>query len=108
MKKSFTLLSLLLITLVVMADPITPESARRAAAKFLQNQGSQLKNEAMRAPRRAMGKMSSTEASPYYVFNADAGKGFVVISGDDCVGENLVLGYTTSGLKRNMAPNVFV
>lgn len=108
MKKSFTLLSLLLITLVVMADPITPESARRAAAKFLQNQGSQLKNEAMRAPRRAMGKMSSTEASPYYVFNADAGKGFVVISGDDCVGENLVLGYTTSGNfnSRNVPDNI--
>jgi hypothetical protein len=106
MKKSILFLSSLLIALVVMADPVTPESARRAAEKFLQGQGSQLKNEAMRAPRRAMGKQSVTEASPYYVFNAD--KGFVVISGDDCVGENLVLGYTTSGNfnSRNVPDNI--
>jgi hypothetical protein len=108
MKKIFTLFSSLLIALVVMADPVTSESARRAAEKFLQGQGSQLRNEAMRAPRRAMGKQSVSEASPYYIFNADAGKGFVVISGDDCVGENLVLGYTASGNfnSRNIPDNL--
>lgn len=36
-------------------------------------------------------------ASPYYVFNASASKGFVIVSGDDCVGENLVLAYTAQG-----------
>ena len=108
MKKLFVLLSSVLVTQFVMGDPVTPESARRAAEKFFQDQGFQLKNEAMRAPRRAMGKLSATDASPYYVFNADVGKGFVVISGDDCVGENLVLGYTASGNfnSRNVPDNI--
>ena len=60
-----------------------------------------LKNEALRAPRRAMGYTApgetATESSPYYVFNAADDKGFVVVSGDDCVGSNLVLGYTDQG-----------
>ncbi len=98
MKRSITLLSLLLTVLTIMAEPITPAAARQAAASFLQKHGVQLQNEVMRAPHRALGKgTASSEASPYYVFNAEAGKGFVVVSGDDCVGDNLVLGYATNG-----------
>jgi hypothetical protein len=82
----------------MMAEPVSPETARQAAAKFLNKKGVSLKSEAMRAKSRAMGHAGSreqTEASPYYVFNAS--QGFVVVSGDDCVGDNLVLGYTAQG-----------
>ncbi|MBR6330118.1 MAG: Spi family protease inhibitor [Bacteroidales bacterium] len=88
------------MTTTMMAEPVSPETARQAAAKFLNKKGVALKSEAMRAKNRAMGHSDSgeqTEASPYYVFNATASQGFVVVSGDDCVGGNLVLGYTSQG-----------
>ena len=85
----------------MMAEPVSPEAARQAAAKFLNKKGVSLKSEAMRAKNRAMGcntdSETQTQASPYYVFNATASQGFVVVSGDDCVGDNLVLGYTAQG-----------
>jgi hypothetical protein len=85
----------------MMAEPVSPEAARQAAAKFLNKKGIALKSEAMRAKNRAMGRNTDseeqTQASPYYVFNATASQGFVVVSGDDCVGDNLVLGYTSQG-----------
>ena len=85
----------------MVAEPVSPQTARQAATKFLQAKGVSLKGEAMRAKSRAMGRSTNggeqTEACPYYVFNATASKGFVVVSGDDCVGDNLVLGYTSQG-----------
>ena len=96
-----TLAAVFCCTTTILAEPVSPSVARQQAAHFLQSKGSQLKNEALRAPRRAMGSTASgetaTEASPYYVYNAAGDKGFVVISGDDCVGSNLVLGYTDQG-----------
>lgn len=88
------------MTTTMMAEPVSPETARQAAARFLNKKGVSLKSEAMRAKNRAMGHSDSgeqTEASPYYVFNATASQGFVVVSGDDCVGGNLVLGYMSQG-----------
>ena len=96
-----TLAAVLCCTVTMTAEPVSPSVARQAAAKFLQAKGAVLQNEAMQAPRRAMGRPADgqqpTEASPYYVFNASASQGFVVVSGDDCVGDNLVLGYTAQG-----------
>ena len=102
MKKIVTMLAAVLCcAMTMMAEPVSPQAAREAAAKFLQAKGFQLRSEAMRAKSRIMGSDAEsdrqTEASPYYVFNAAASQGFVVISGDDCVGENLVLGYTAQG-----------
>lgn len=89
------------MTMTMMAEPVSPSAAQQAAARFLQGKGTTLQSEAMRAPRRAMGRATDnngqTEASPYYVFNASASKGFVIVSGDDCVGDNLVLGYAPQG-----------
>ena len=96
-----TLAAVLCCAMTMMAEPVSPNAARQAAAKFLQAKGSQLKSEAMRAKSRIMGSNTESEeqveASPYYVFNAAAEQGFVVVSGDDCVGENLVLGYAAQG-----------
>ncbi len=89
------------MVMAMMAEPVSPSAARQAAEKFLKEKGTLLKSEAMRAPRRAMGhatdNQEQTEGNAYYVFNASASKGFVIVSGDDCVGENLVLGYTAQG-----------
>lgn len=67
----------------MMAEPVSPETARKVAVKFLNKKGTTLRNEAMRARSRAMGhanKGAQTEASPYYVFNVS--QGFVVVSGE--------------------------
>jgi hypothetical protein len=89
------------MTTTMMAEPVSPQTARQTAAKFLNKKGVALKSEAMRAKNRAMGCSTDSEAqtqsSPYYVFNATASQGFVIVSGDDCVGDNLVLGYTEQG-----------
>lgn len=89
------------MTTTMMAEPVSPQIARQAAAKFLNKKGVALKSETMSAKNRAMGcstdSEAQTQASPYYVFNATASQGFVVVSGDDCVGDNLVLGYTAQG-----------
>jgi len=75
------------MTMSMMAEPVSPSVARKAAARFLQGKGAALKSEAMRAPRRAMGRATcdnvQTEASPYYVFNASASKGFVIVGSDE-------------------------
>lgn len=102
MKKILLTLAVVLCgAMTMMAEPVSPQAAREAAAKFLQARGIQLRSEAMRAKSRAMGygaeRGEQAQASPYYVFNAAAAQGFVVVSGDDCVGENLVLGYTAQG-----------
>ena len=97
-KMMMTLAAVLCCVMTMMAEPVSPETARQAAAKFLNKKGIALKSEAMRARSRAMGRADGggqTEASPYYVFNAS--QGFVVVSGDDCVGDNLVLGYSAQG-----------
>lgn len=89
------------MTTTMMAEPVSPQIARQAAAKFLSKKGVALKSETMRAKNRAMGcstdSEAQTQACPYYVFNATASQGFVIVSGDDCVGDNLVLGYTERG-----------
>lgn len=98
-KMMMTLAAVLCCVMTMMAEPVSPETARQSAAKFLNKKGIALKSEAMRAKSRAMGTGTDsgeqTEASPYYVFNAS--QGFVVVSGDDCVGDNLVLGYSAQG-----------
>ena len=96
-----TLAAVLCCWVTIVAEPVSPQAARQAAAKFMNKKGAALKSEAMRSKSRAMGIGTDggeqTEASPFYVFNATGSKGFVVVSGDDCVGDNLVLGYTTEG-----------
>ena len=76
MKKIFLATAFLCCTMTMMAEPVSPEAARQAAAKFLNKKGVSLKSEAMRAKNRAMGcntdSEAQTQASPYYVFNATA------------------------------------
>lgn len=98
MKTFMRLLSTLTVVLcfgiIVKAEPVSPDIARQTAQQFLQARGLELQKETMRAPQRSI---STNNNADYYVFNVIDQQGFVVISGDDCVGNNLVLGYTTHG-----------
>ena len=100
MKKTImTLAAVLCCVMKMVAEPVSPDVAQQAAAKFLQARGASLEGENMQArgmSRNITGTVQ-TETSPYYVFNATDSRGFVVVSGDDCVGDNLVLGYTSQG-----------
>lgn len=80
----------------MMAERVSPAEAREAAAKFLHAQGVTLTDNTQQ-PHRSRLMTSSSDTPAYYVFNADAAQGFVVVSGDDCVGDNLVLGYAPQG-----------
>lgn len=101
MKKILMTLAVLFAALVAcMAEPVSPSAAREAAAAFLQGKGITL-DEAVSTSLGAKGQSADNqqpiEGKPYYVFNTSDLQGFVVVSGDDCVGENLVLGYTERG-----------
>lgn len=99
MKKNFFVLAIVLcIAIECIAKPFSYSYARQIATTFLQNRGATVKDDdvASNAPN-SIGRQSTTEASPYYVFNATSDQGFVIVSGDDCVGDNLVLGYADRG-----------
>lgn len=86
----------------LMAEPVSPSAARQAAARFLQAKGvAVVNNDPVKVGHRAMGEPAddgeTSEIVPYYIFNATDRKGFVIVSGDDCVGDDLVLGYTDCG-----------
>ena len=94
-----TLVAVACCAMTMVADPVSPDVAQQAAAKFLQAKGASLESGYMqgRGMSRNITGTVQTETSPYYVFNATDSRGFVVVSGDDCVGDNFVLGYTSQG-----------
>jgi len=55
------------MTTTMMAEPVSPETARQAAARFLNKKGVALKSEAMRAKNRAMGHSESGEQTETYI-----------------------------------------
>ena len=55
------------MTTTMMAEPVSPETARQAAARFLNKKGVALKSEAMRAKNRAMGHSDSGEQTETYI-----------------------------------------
>ena len=96
------ILSLLALYLVATAGvwsaPVSRRDAKTLAGSFLQSRGHQLKQEqpVYRALRKNNKKTSSAEDEAYYyVFNADGGQGYVIVSGDDRTEQ--VLGYSDTG-----------
>jgi len=94
MKKSMmSLLLMLLFTQTSWAAPVKLSTASQTAQKFLQQFGKRLKGtNAVYAPR--MNAQGADTTTPYYVFNSQDGKGFVIVSGDDRTSE--ILGYSTT------------
>jgi len=75
----------------LLALPVSRETARSVAARFMGQRGMRLASHApMKAPRQG----GQADAA-YYVFNAEENGGFVIVSGDDRTAP--VLGYCDSG-----------
>ncbi len=97
MKRFILILALvLMVAMPMMAERVTPETARKVAATFLSNNG------AKAAQLTDLSKAAGF--SNLYIFNAE--QGFVVMSADDCV--KPILGYSLTGkfVTEDMPENV--
>ncbi len=96
MKKFILTLGLaLLAASMLQAAQVSENAARNIAAQFMQARGlgAIAPTAPMKAPRQ--GDAAPQSSAAYYVFNAQAGHGFVVVSGDDRTQQ--VLGYSDKG-----------
>ena len=85
LKKGFLILTLLLSATANYADNVDFNAALRIARTYVNISKKAAKNLKTRAA-------ATITQQPYYVFNDDTGKGFVVVAGDDKMGE--VLAYS--------------
>ncbi len=92
MKKLLLTTVLAVATIVAMANPIGRTAAMQKAKDFMQGINPQAQLQTPATPRKAMGNNGS---APYYIFNAENNKGFVIVSGDDRSEE--ILGYADNG-----------
>ena len=91
MKKTLlTALALLMLSAGAWADPINLKKAKELAADYMH--GNNLPEVVETAVTK---RKSPTGTPPLYIFNRGEGKGFIIISGDDCMPS--VLGYTEQG-----------
>ena len=97
MKRFTMILALaLMVAMPMMAERVTPETARKAATTFLNNNG---------AKAAQLTDLSKAAGFPnLYIFTAE--QGFVVMAADDCV--QPILGYSLTGnfIAENMPDNV--
>ena len=88
-----------LICSIAFAGPVSLEEARGKAARFLlELNGSTVATTAQAeyAPARSVkGRVGVSDVPAYYVFNAEEGNGFVIVSGEDKTDE--ILGYSDTG-----------
>lgn len=95
MKKTMTLALLAFcLTAIGHAAPISKQQALNSAKVFLQQKGKNVAISNMRMAFRTPLKKGAEEAA-YFVFNAEGGNGFVVVSGDDRTVP--ILGYADRG-----------
>lgn len=96
MRKLFILL-FAAVSLCAAARQVTPDEAAAIASEFL-NTPSPSRPVAKRvavAPVKAKSASGDESPRPFYVFNADDDRGFVIVSGDDRA--HKILGYSTTG-----------
>lgn len=95
MKRSATTILLLLLALLTSwGATVDQAAALKKAAEFMKMRGHQLSLRQAAMPKRLKSAVGKT-AQPFYVFNADNGQGFVVVSGDDRT--PAILGYADTG-----------
>ena len=97
LKKGFLVLTLLLSATANYADNVDFNAALRIARTYVNIS----KKAAMNLKTRAA---ATTTQQPYYVFNDDTGKGFVVVAGDDKMGEVLAYSHEASIDMANLNP----
>ena len=90
----FTLGLAILATTMLQAAQVSESAARTIAAQFMQarGMGAIAPSQPMKAPQHG-GEQLQTDDAAYYVFNAQSGHGFVIVSGDDRT-QQPVLGYS--------------
>ena len=94
MKKSTSLIALVLLSLNAIANPIDPEKAEQIAADFLPStEYFTLVSNSKENRVKAFGPASGS--APYYIYSRGEGQGYVIVAGDDCL--PTILGYTESG-----------
>lgn len=94
------LLTLIFLSLAVCASarPITPDEATAVATEFLNSLNaskSSTKKTGVQPVRKQKSESTENSSLPFYVFNADDGEGFVIVSGDNCAKQ--ILGYSDRG-----------
>ena len=97
LRRSFIILSLLLSVTANHADNVDFNTALRIARTYVNVSKTAAQNVKTRAATTAT-------QQPYYVFNDDAGKGFVVIAGDDKMGKVLAYSKEASIDMANLNP----
>ena len=97
LKKGFLVLTLLLSATANYADNVDFNAALRIARTYVNISKKAAKNLKTRAT-------ATTTQQPYYVFNDDTGKGFVVVAGDDKMGEVLAYSHEASIDMANLNP----
>ena len=97
MKKELLLTAIAFVAVSsVSADPIDLAKAKTIASKLAADSEVELVTSASRseAKLRTLSK-EYLNTAPYYIFSRGENKGFIIVSGDDCLPE--ILGYTESG-----------
>ena len=95
MKKILVFLLWAAFCTIADAAPITVDMARAKAEAFMQKKGwANVAGVSEASLPRRMGSRNTAQ-QPFYVFNAEGGNGFVVVSGDDRCAD--ILGYAEQG-----------
>ena len=97
LKRGFLVLTLLLSATANYADNVDFNAALRIARTYVNISKKAAKNLKTRAA-------ATITQQPYYVFNDDTGKGFVVVAGDDKMGEVLAYSHEASIDMANLNP----
>ena len=95
MKKQLYLLFALLLPMMAMAGPITPEQAQQAAAKFLNLKGNARRAAAATLQQPVALVKNTAGQAMFYAVNVGQDGGFVLVSGSDLT--DAVIGYADHG-----------
>ena len=98
MKKISLLCVAVMAATCMLAGPVTRQQAQQVAQRYLFGKGRSLSaaKPVFRSPRRMAAALVPEEDQAYfYVFNADGGRGYVIVSGDDRTEK--ILGYCDEG-----------
>ncbi len=93
MKKILSFFVVLLCATSVFADGINRGQAQQIASDFFASRGATIAESNVKGVKKAA--QADETFSPYYIFNAENNKGFVIVSGNDLTAE--ILGYSDSG-----------
>lgn len=91
--------------MTVGAREVSPEEAQSIAAEFFSS-GQTPASSCRMAIRTDVSSFVSENSQPYYIFNAEDNKGFVIISGDNRTQK--ILGYSDTGsfIEKNIPPQL--